>query len=376
MMRINTKSLMAAVVLFSIAALPNPSTTASQSIATAYFAFINIAFFFTFISHRFRVDRTSLIYFGCVIVFLYANYISYASNSSEIQTWIKRSIALIYTPIIIMAMLSVQKRHPDFPQRVVDYILLVASFEGLSIVLLATLFPDDRATNFEGLLVYSAFLVAGAYFSAQRFKTSRSLGDAVFYLFLVGAAGMTGSRGLTLSTLLPILLFIRLNVKSILLIGITCLGGIVFSSNIPVIGRTFQGSPEDLLTISAKASEIELLFQMFLSSPIIGVGFGLPFQTPFDLAAFTYSHNWFFFALGYGGLVGLLLHFAPLIFFALKKSRENGWILVCSLLVFYASSTTYTNFKHSIVLACIYVSCVAVARGENLYPHTLRKTKI
>lgn len=374
-MRVKPAIIVVAIIIFSVAALPNPLQPLTQAVAGAYFVFLNAACFILFCQLRFKIDHFSLIYFGCVTLFLYVNFLSYISLSSDVQTWIKRTIGLAYTPLVILAMAGVQKRYGDISAIIINCIMWVALFESLSIISLAILYPDTRATNIEGLLVYSIFLVAGAYFSALRFRHSKSSKYALLYLLFLGSASMTGSRGLTIATLLPIMLFLKLRPKNILLIAPVIVTAVIFSNDIPSIARTIQSSSGDLLTLSAKFSELGILLQMFFQSPIIGVGFGLPFQTPFDLEVFTYSHNWIFFALGYGGILGVFLHIAPLVFFALKTWQDKGWLLFLGFIIFYASSTTYTNFKHSIMVACVYVIALGFSRQKKSHLGVSRKTK-
>jgi hypothetical protein len=290
----------------------------------------------------------TLIYLCLLAAYLPVNLAVSQFNGVDELTWLSRSAHLIVLPSIYLCF-SLERARADVLLR---DIALVGAIETGLVFIAALLFQDAdivefrRATDIEGVIVYSLFMVYAAFHALQRFDRTRAPVWLLAYLLVLLAAALTGTRVLLLA-IAALLLALKSRMRSILvLLAMAGIGAALAEAGL--FDRFNLAQDDNLITILSKVEELRWLGSFFLQNPLLGVGFGKAYQVSLASSEYTYSHNMVMFYLGYSGLVGLTLALWPLLRLAFVPET---WVLVLAILVFYTSATTYTNVKHSLFLA-------------------------
>lgn len=292
------------------------------------------------------IPLSTFMYLLSIPAFLLANYYFAHYNEVDIKVWLARSIHLMLLPFMYLAF----KFSKTSPNVLLRDICICGIFEVLLIYGTFFAYLDTeqlrRAADIEGVIVYSLFLIFGAFFCLKRFEDTRSRRYLLFYSLVLLATILTGSRSLTIATLL-LVMTLRNKILFVFLGSSISLIALAFAGN-SLIERYDLTNQENLITVLSKLEELIILFNFFLENPLLGAGLGKPYQISIALTEYTYSHNILFFFLGYAGLFGLFVAIYPLLRLFFARGHK---LLVIAIFLFYTSSTTYTNFKHSLVLA-------------------------
>lgn len=349
-----------ALILLSFLSIPNPGDVGLELLGYGYFALVLLIFATLFVYQSLMgISRGSysvnsdVIY--CVIIYLYllVNFLVASLYGVETGVWLKRSIHLFLIPIFWFIFNRESSRIDELLKQVY-YIGLIE----VGLVFVAYFMYIDspeserrRATDIEGVILYSWCMVYAAYYLIEKYKNVKAKRYLVGYFIILLAELLTESRILLLSTLvLSIQLFS--NARSLLLV-LLVLPIFVPLVQIGYLDRFDFSNTDHLITILSKIEEVEILFGYFMDSPIFGTGFGRQYSISIANSVYTYSHNMFLFYLAYGGIVGLLIALFPLI----RISKNfSYWPLVMASCVFYLSNTTYTNVKHSIIMALLLIA--------------------
>ena len=123
----------------------------------------------------------------------------------------------------------------------------------------------------------------------------------------------------------------------------------------PRLGQMDRKNPDQNLI--ARLKEYQIAWSMFLDNPVLGAGFGvkhdIDFQTSdgrFIHETVAYVHNWAFYWLMAGGMIGFLIYSSVLFFPILFLSRLPNQKKIKTILIF------------SIILMCLYANFFAVFR--------------
>jgi hypothetical protein len=295
-------------------------------------------------------DAAAAVESGYYLVFLLCllplNFAVAQFNGVISSVWLSRSIHLALVPCFylcfVLSGVKVETLIKDF--------FLVGLIEALSILLAFGFYFDAlefrRAADFEGVILYSSFMVCAAFYAIERFEVARRRSYLVIYAIILIAGVLTGTRALMIALLIPMLrLSLRPATVGLLLVLSLPL---VFFAVSGLFDRFDLSQDDNLITITSKLEEIQILFNFFLDSPLIGVGMGKAYQVSVALNEYTYSHNIFLFYLGYAGAFGAVIGLYPLLRLALV--RQYCWLAI-ALAAYYVSSTTFTNVKHSMLWA-------------------------
>lgn len=337
--------------------MPNPRELGLMALTIFYFSFTFIAAFFSILIHlkslinnpRKKIDA-NIHYLLSIFFLIVINYVISNLNSVPSDIWIRRSIHLLMIPIFY-SIFTYGKGSVDSLFKCVYYVGIV---EALAILFAFGLYFDTsnirRATDIEGVVIYSVWIVFSVFYSLQQHRLTKQKKYLFISFIIIIAVVLTESRVLLVSTIILLLDRIKHRGKVVYII----LGILLF---IPLneygfFNRFDIGTERNMITVYAKMYEIKYLLKYFLTSPVFGVGFGRPYDIIIANSVYTYSHNMFLFYLAYGGVVGLIIGIYPII--KLLRTPGHAW-LVISLAVYYCSSTSYTNVKHSILMALILV---------------------
>lgn len=296
------------------------------------------------------IPLSSFVYLLSIPALLLANY--YIAHLYEVDTmvWLARAVHLGLIPFFYLAF-KYSKVSPKvlFLDVCICGLIEVALIYGTFFAYLDTE-QLRRASDIEGVIVYTVFLLFGAFHCLARFNKTGQRRYLLLYGLVLLATLLTGSRSLTIATLM-VVLALRQKALFLLVVGVVGVITLAFAGN-SLIDRYDLTKYEHLITVLSKLEELWILWNMFLENPPLGTGLGNAYQVSIALTRYTYSHNILFFYLGYAGLLGLLVAIYPLLrlFF-----RPGYRVLVMAVFFFYTSSTTYTNLKHSLLLALILV---------------------
>jgi hypothetical protein len=293
-------------------------------------------------------SQASFLYLWLIGLFLPINFLVSQLNETPPMVWGSRSIHLALIPFFYFSFRLSRLN----PETIFKDICIVGFIEAILIYVSFFMNLDSgefrRAADIENVIVFSIFIVFAAYYSLRKYDIERSRTYLFIYTLILFATILTGTRMLMISTAFLILTFKgRSNaIKGGVLVAI-----LLLSLSASVLFERFDLSEFDnLVTIQAKVEEVEILAEYFLNNPVLGMGFGKAYQVSLANSEYTYSHNILMFYLGYAGLIGFLIALYPLI----RLFWYSGYrILVGSIFIFYTTSTTYTNVKHSILFAYI-----------------------
>jgi hypothetical protein len=277
--------------------------------------------------------------------FLVLNFFGAQMQPIEARLWLARSVHLIAVPAIALTML-LERVAPDTLFR---DLCVVGAIETALIYAAALAYSgaDEfrRATDIEGVIVYSVCMMCAGHYALQQFDRSRRMVWLLGYALVLLAAVMTGTRVLMLAA--AALLF-GLRLRPTTLIGLLLLTALaVVLGNYGFFSRFDLAAGDNLITIVSKLEELQLLWAFFVDSPVFGVGFGKAYQVSVASSPYTYSHNLLMFYLGYAGVIGTMIALFPFVGLAFKRGY---FALALSIGLFYTSSTTFTNLKHSLLL--------------------------
>jgi hypothetical protein len=205
-----------------------------------------------------------------------------------------------------------------------------------------------RAADIGGVIVYSVFLLLAAHDALRRFEQERSRLWMLIYLVILLAAVLTGTRVLILSVLF-LLVGLQRWIRLLPLAVVVALP-LALLVEFGLFDRFDLSQEDNIITVTSKFDEIRALWAFFSESPLLGAGIGVAYQVPLANSDYTYSHNILMFYLGYSGLIGAAVALYPLLRLVLLPDYR---VLAIAIMLFYTSSTTYTNVKHSILMALI-----------------------
>ncbi len=284
-------------------------------------------------------------YIAMILLHCVANYTVATRNGIDLEIWLSRAIHLILIPIYFISFRTLGLSSSE----VLNNLIGVGFVETLLVYASLVIYRDQglarRATDIEGVTVYSVCLVLSAYYCIKSFNQNRGAKHLVLYALVFGAAILTGTRILVIS-IAAVVLQLGVQRKSIgALVGLLLVA--ITGNWLGLFARFDVSDFDNMITVTSKMDEIPALWRFFIENPLWGTGYGKAYSIPVANSEYTYTHNILMFYLGYGGLTGALVALLPLFWLV----RGHGYILVASILIFYTSSTTYTNLKHSIVLA-------------------------
>lgn len=291
-----------------------------------------------------------LIYISLIILLSIINYQIAVHNNIENLIWLARGIHILAIPSIYLCM-----RIENTERNTIFKDICIAGALEIGLIYFAALYyqADEyrRAADIEGVILYSIFSLCSAQYCIEKYLKSEKKLWILLYIAVLTAATLTGTRIFTASILI---LGIQLKKKEKIMIGILASAAIIITltslnANNPIQRLNFENE-ENIITISAKIEEVDILYQYFKENPIFGSGFAKPYQISIANSEYTYSHNIIMFYLGYSGILGLLFFTYPL---TREAKNRKSLIFIFSVVIFYTSSTTYTNLKHSIFLSTL-----------------------
>lgn len=344
------------VIFLSVLSIPNPTEVGLMSLTIYYFSFTFIAAFLSIILRirsannlKIKLDA-NVFYVLLIFLLIIINFLISNLYSVPYDMWIKRSIHLSMIPVFYL-IFTYRKPNMESLFKCVYYMGL---FEVVLIFFTFGLYLDTdeirRATDIEGVILYSVWIVFSAYYSLEQYRLTKQRKYLFVFSIIILAEVLTGSRILLVSTVILLFGFIK-DARIFIYIMLTVLLFMPLNQY-GFFDRFDLDTEENMITVYSKVEEIEYLIEYFLTNPVFGVGFGRPYQITMANSEYTYSHNIFLFYLAYGGIIGFFIALYPLI----KLSRTPGYgLLAISFSVFYLSSTSYTNIKHSILMALILI---------------------
>ncbi len=337
------------------------SLPSAQQKGTLLFTYFYIAFSVAvcvlmvalrFFNRNVGLRKSELTYISMAILLVSVNYIVGYINEIDVFVWQARAIhvpmVIVYTLMLCYSELT--------PKDVLKSLLALGVIEMLLIFWVFITKGGQltvRMTDLDGILVYSGSLVIAAFISMSFFKSTKKPLYLFLYFGMLVAAVMTGSRGLIVGIAVS---FFVLSLKRMQIVAILVgIAGIYFMLTNGYLERFNIQDRDNFITVLAKYEEIQALLKFFLSNPLLGVGFGYQYQISLAGTYYTYSHNAIMFYLGYGGIIGVIFYFFPIVQFS--RYYAKGWVLLLALVLFYSSSTVYTNVKHSLVMAgLVYIA--------------------
>jgi hypothetical protein len=287
-------------------------------------------------------------YLAAIPVLLVVNYFIAESNHVELSVWLSRAVHLALVPFFYFSF-RLSRLDPEAVFRdvsvagIIEVFLIFATFIAYFD---STAFR--RAADIEGVILYSVLLVVTAFYAIQKYNAQGMRFHLVLYVACLVAAVLTGTRGLIIA--IATLLLASRNLRSTFVTFAVLAVAVIPIAIFGLFDRFDLTSQENMITVSAKLEELILLWRFFVDNPVFGVGLGRVYQVSIAPNPYTYSHNVILFYLGYTGLIGLLVALYPLIRIFIRPGYR---IFVMAILVYYTSSTTFTNIKHSILLALI-----------------------
>lgn len=353
------------MILFgSLLSLPAAAEKGTLALTTLYLAF---TFFGVLLLVIVRMKQSGhgwthgeFLFIALIPVVVAVNFFVSRFEGIPIFTWAARTVhvpmILLYFLLFRYAVLSVRD--------ILNTMFVLGLIEVLMIFWVFFFgggMAPGRATDIDGIIIYSVMLVISGYVCLVRY---RETGQWIFlwlYYTVLFASVLTGTRGLIISVaLLIVLLPLKWTKLSVIIASIL---GIYYALVNGYLGRFDIRDQDNVITILSKLNELEVLWSFFTSSPIWGVGFGHEYQVSFANSPYTYTHNAFLFYLGYGGLIAIPLFLVPL--FQLIRAVPKGFVLAGAIMIFYTTSTSFTNVKHSIAMAAfVYIAGRTVAIGK------------
>jgi len=304
---------------------------------------------------------TELAFMALIIVLLCSNFFVAVFNDISMTVWMSR---IIHVPMILVYIIILKYSDLSIDD-VLHAIFVVGVIEGglIYLTFFAQLGIDaQRGTDIQGVIVYSVVLVFAAYLALLKYNQSKRFIYLMAYFALLFASILTGTRGLILA-IAVLMMVLRLNwLKMVAFLA--AIGGLYYLLVNGFLDRFNIQDQDNIVTILSKLEEVIILYNFWESSPIFGVGFGYEFQTSIAASPYNYSHNALLFYLGYGGLLALSIYLGPLI--RIWRAQQKAIWLVLGISLFYTTSTTFTNVKHSLVMAILIFVGTMVARERRL----------
>jgi hypothetical protein len=346
------KNVFAAFIILSFLSFPNASELGLEKVSLIYLSLFAIILILIVISRLFIYNNIRLSFRYVVMLLAPLVYIIFSVVYScytgvQISDAVNRGAHIFLYCILLIGM---------YIYNDINYLKIIA-FTGL-VEVLAVLYIIifynggfnvlNRATDIDGMNV-SSILTPFWFFYVAKLKVTKLDRNFLLYIWFFSFVIIlfTQSRALIVSCALSSLLFLK--GKNLFYILLLLMLSIPFLNDLDLFSRFNTVDDANMITVLSKVEEIDLLWSWFLDSPLIGKGLGTYFQISSAGSAYNYSHNMFMFYLGYTGIIGFILFLTPL--FILVKRRE--FLLLSIIIVFYTSSTSFTNIKHSILFAFI-----------------------
>lgn len=304
-----------------------------------------------------RWSQSELIYIALLILLLIVNFFVATSNELSMRIWASRAMHIPMTVVFLIIFrlggLSVEQLMKMlFYLGMIEMGIICFSFLSGSGV------DAARATDIDGVIIYSVLLVVSGFLSLHYYNSCGKSLYLLLYFAVLMATVLTGTRGLIVSVAIQILV-LRLSWVKVVMFVFAMLG--TYYMLVAGFLERFNISDQDnLITVLSKFEELQILWNFFMSSPLWGVGFGTEFQTSTAASPYTYSHNALLFYLGYGGLLALPALIAPL--YSFLRTVPKGYLMFTSVMLFYTTSTTFTQLKHSLVMAAFVFIGARLAR--------------
>jgi len=296
------------------------------------------------------------------------NFVVASFNDVAISSWLARSAHLLLLPLVYFAFrfegLSANK--------VWDWMCVAGFLEAVAIYGTFIAYFDAaaarRAADIEGVLLYSAFFICAVHNAAQRYHSTGRSRYLALYVFLLGAAMLTGTRLLMVASLVPMIFFASRRVLAFMAPAAILVGLVL--APFGFFDRFDLTNPEYFRTVASKIQEVVALWGMFVSHPLVGVGLGKEYTIWIveGFHTYTYSHNILLFYLGYGGLLLASVALYPFarVLVHTRGPIERPWVFCVSIFLFYSTNTTFTTLKHTVVVAGLLYICAqghAIVRG-------------
>lgn len=301
-----------------------------------------------------------VVYCCLLTAMLAANFIVGRYTGVPAEIWLARSVHLLAIPSIYFCFTLERMQ----AQRLFKDICVVGALEVALIFAAAIGYGGEdalrRATDIEGVIVYSVYLVCAAFYAIQRFTVTRSALWLAAYLLIAIAAALTGTRVLLVSVGV-LLLTLRFS-RSALVAGlaVAAMAIAIALAGDGLFSRFNLAEEDNVITIISKIEELQWLGSYFMAGPALGQGFGRAYQVSVAGSEYTYSHNIVMFYLGYAGLIGFALALYPLFRWMLLPGAR---ILIVAVFIFYSSATTYTNIKHSLFMVVALLAATQPRRA-------------
>lgn len=304
-----------------------------------------------------RWSQSELIYSALVILLLIVNFFVASFNELSMSIWASRALHIPMT-LVFLIIFRLGGLTAEQLMRMLFY-LGILEMGVIYFTFLAGAGVDvARATDIDGVIIYSVLLVVGGFLCLHYYNSSGKTLYLLLYFAVLMATVLTGTRGLIVCVAIQILA-LRLSWVKIAVFFLAMLG----TYNLLITGflERFNISDQDnVITVLSKFEELQILWNFFLSSPLWGVGFGTEYQISIANSPYTYSHNALLFYLGYGGLLALPVLIAPL--FSFMRTVPKGYLMFSSVMLFYTTSTSYTQLKHSLVMAAFVFIAAQLAK--------------
>ena len=250
----------------------------------------------------------------------------------------------------------------------------------------------SRPTGIEGVMTFTLpILPIACVMTFSRVLTSltkrKLFINLILFVFIFIAILLTETRGLFLSSLSGILLFLIFFVfqapkgqqlKAYFLVGFLFINIVAFTIlfGIGLLERFVDEGDREIVTILGRLDEFNAFYNGFQENKIFGKGLGSVFEgySEFDLSlnldGLTTCHSHLFFILGTTGIVGAILYYVPIflsIYILLIKpnSKINKLfnselqIVACAFsagFIFTLSSTTFNSVVYNLFLGFLLYS--------------------
>ena len=307
-------------------------------------------------------SKSELIYTALVIVLLIVNFCVATFNELSMSIWGSRVLhipmTLVFLIIFRLGDLSVEQL-----VRMLFYLGMIEMGVIYFVTLSGSGVDAARATDIDGVIIYSVLLVVGGFLSLHYYDSDGKALYLFLYFAVLVATVLTGTRGLIACVAIQILALRLTWVKIVMFVIV--MSGTYYLLAAGFLERFNISDQDNVITILSKFEEIQILWNFFLSSPLWGVGFGTEYQTSIANSPYTYSHNALLFYLGYGGLLALPVLIAPL--YSFMRTVPKGYLMFASVILFYTTSTTYTQLKHSLVMAAFVFIGARLAKQRSKY---------
>lgn len=281
-------------------------------------------------------------------LFLIFNCNQALQNGINFYQWISESYFLCLLPIIVIVLFISQSLFG------LKNILNPLIFTGLIEVILIYLSAfqegfSNRATHFLGVYVMSHLIYLFEFWVLFAIKNVRL--KILLFFIIIYALILTGSRMAFLSGVIVGLPFL---LKNKIFFPLSFFFSFLFLDIESLALFQRQYNLDDDLSSLGKYSEVSILWNWFLENPIFGKGIGVFYNNGVDLSDFNYSHNMYFWFLGYTGMVITIIYFNYIKNFILINFKSN-WSLYFSILLYYFSSTTFTTLKFTFFIIVFFI---------------------